>query len=82
MDGAVIGEKCVLSGSVIGKRVVLGKEVALKDCEVQDGMVLAEGVDGKGEKFLVGGFEEGDGGEGMEMYDNDDEEEEDEEDEE
>lgn len=81
MDGAVIGEKCVLSGSVIGKRVVLGKEVSLKDCEVQDGMVLAEGVDGKGEKFLVGGFEEGDGGEGMEMYDNDDEEE-DEEDEE
>lgn len=59
MDGAVIGDKCVLSGCVVGKRVVLGKAVELKDCEVQDGMVLAEGTVGKGEKFLVGGFEEG-----------------------
>lgn len=64
MDGAVIGDKCVLSGCVVGKRVVLGKEVVLKDCEVQDGMMLAEGVEGKGEKYLVGGFEEGEGGDG------------------
>lgn len=60
MDGAIVGEKCVLSGCVVGKRVVLGKSCELKDCEVQDGMLLGEGVQGKGEKFLVGGFEEGD----------------------
>lgn len=67
MDGAVVGEKCVLSGSVVGKRVVLGKGVSLKDCEVQDGMVIGDGVEGKGEKFLVGGFEEG-VEEGGDMY--------------
>lgn len=71
MDGAVVGDKCVLSGSVVGKRVVLGREVKLTDCEVQDGMVLGEGVVGKGEKYLVGGFEEG--GEGGEMYGDEDE---------
>lgn len=74
MDGAVVGEKCVLSGCVVGKRCVLGKEVTLKDCEVQDGMMINEGVDGKGEKFLVGGFEEG--GDGMDLGDDDEEEDE------
>lgn len=83
MDGAVVGEKCVLSGTVVGKRVVLGKGVSLKDCEVQDGMVINEGMEGKGEKFLVGGFEEGGefgaGEDGDEGEDDDGEDSEDEE---
>lgn len=82
MDGAVVGEKCVLSGTVVGKRVVLGKGVSLKDCEVQDGMVINEGMEGKGEKFLVGGFEEGGefgGGDGEEEDEDGEDEDEDEE---
>lgn len=74
-----MGEKCVLSGTVVGKRVVLGKGVVLKDCEVQDGMVVNEGVEGKGEKFLVGGFEEGGDGEFGGEDEEDDGEDEDEE---
>ena len=73
MDGAQIGEKAVISGSVIGKKAVIGKGSKLKDCEVQDGMVVGEGVDVKNEKFLVGGFEEGDD---FGEEDNDDEDEE------
>ena len=74
MDGAVVGEKAVLSGCVVGKRAVIGKGVRLTDCEVQDGMVVGEGTESKNEKFLVGGFEEGgeefgDGGNGDEEED-------------
>lgn len=63
MDGARIDENVVLSGCVIGKKAVLGKGCVLKDCEVQDGMVLRAGTEGKGEKYLIGGFEEGEDGE-------------------
>lgn len=73
MDGATIGEKCVVTGTVVGKKVKIGKGATLVGCEVQDGNVLGEGVEGKGEKYLVGGLE--DDAEGMEFDDNDGEEE-------
>jgi translation initiation factor eIF-2B subunit gamma len=73
MDGATVGEKCVLTRTVVGKKVKVGKNAVLTNCEVQDGNVLGEGVEGKGEKYLVGGLEDevdeegtgfGSGGEG------------------
>ena len=50
----------------------------MTNCEVQDGNVVAEGTEGKGEKYLVGGLEdemeEGDGfGDEMEDEEGDDE---------
>lgn len=63
MDGARIEDGVTLHGCVVGKKAVVGKGCVLRDCEVQDGMVLKAGVEGKGEKFLVGGFEEGEDGE-------------------
>lgn len=59
MDGAQIGDGVTLSGCVIGKKAKIGKGSVLKDCEVQDGMVISEGAEAKNEKFLIGGFEEG-----------------------
>ena len=84
MDGATIGEKCVLTGTVVGKKVKIGKGCGLMNCEVQDGHVLGDGVEGKGEKYLVGGledevddeegmgFDEGEGEEEMEVEGDDD----------
>lgn len=60
MDGATIGEGVELNGTVIGKKSKLGDKVKLTTCEVQDGNMVAESVQGKDEKFLVGGFEEDD----------------------
>ena len=54
----MIGERCVLSGCVVGKKCTIGKGSKLTDCEVQDGNVVADGTEGKGEKFLVGGLED------------------------
>jgi translation initiation factor eIF-2B subunit gamma len=69
MDGATIGERCVLTGTVVGKKANIGKGCTLTGCEVQDGNALGDGTDGKkGEKFLVGGLEdevEGDEGFGF-----------------
>jgi translation initiation factor eIF-2B subunit gamma len=63
MDGATIGDKCVLTGTVVGKKSKIGSKCALTGCEIQDGNVVAEGTEGKGEKYLVGGLEDemGDG---------------------
>ncbi|KIW70122.1 hypothetical protein PV04_02424 [Phialophora macrospora] len=75
MDGATIGDKCVLTGTVIGKKSKLGNKSSLTNCEVQDGNVVAEGTEGKGEKYLVGGLEdEMEEGEGL-GFDNDGEDE-------
>ncbi|RMZ88514.1 hypothetical protein DV736_g4255, partial [Chaetothyriales sp. CBS 134916] len=52
MDGSTIGDKCVLTGTVVGKKVKLGAKCVLTGCEVQDGNVLSEGVEGKGEIHL------------------------------
>ena len=62
-----MGEKAQLTGCVVGRRAVLGREVVLRECEVQGGFVVEEGVEGKGEKFMVfeGLDDEGEGeGEG------------------
>ena len=73
MDGAVIGEKCLLTDSIVGKKAVIGAGCDLRDCEVQDRMDVGvkredgtgDGDDGaveaKGEKFMIGGFDEDDG---------------------
>jgi len=67
MEGASVGEKCVLSGSVVGKKAILGNRISLQNCEVQDGNMVTDGAEWKNEKLLVGGledegeFEEGDG---------------------
>ena len=62
MDGAEIGEKAVLSGTVVGKKAKIAKGVKLTDCEVQDAMLVPEETEAKNEKFLVGGFEDGEDG--------------------
>ncbi len=76
MDGATIGEKTVLTGTLVGKKAKIGKGCGLVGCEVQDANVLGEGVEGKGEKYLVGGFEDEveDMKEGMEFEGEGDEE--------
>ena len=58
MDGSTIGEKTVLTGTVVGKKAKIGKGGSFVGCEVQDGNVLGEGVEGKGEKYMIGGFED------------------------
>ena len=79
MDGATVGEKCALTGTVVGKKAKIGKGSTLSSCEVQDGNVLGEGLEGKGEKYLVGGLEDDMEDEDGDMYgdgEEDDEEEE------
>jgi translation initiation factor eIF-2B subunit gamma len=68
MDGVVVGERCQLTGCVVGRRAQIGAESILKDCEVQEGNMIPEGSDAKGEKFMVfegldeeGDFADGDG---------------------
>lgn len=58
MDGVTIGDKCVLTNTVVGKKAKVGNKCSLTGCEVQDGNVVADGTEGKGEKYLVGGLED------------------------
>lgn len=58
MDGVTIGEKCVLTNTVVGKKAKVGSKSTLQNCEVQDGNVVAAGMEGKGEKYLIGGLED------------------------
>lgn len=53
MDGVSIGEKVVLQGCIIGRRSAVGKGAILKECEVQEGFVVDDGVEGMGEKYSV-----------------------------
>lgn len=53
MDGAVVEEKSVLQGCILGRRAVVGKGCQLRECEVQEGFRVEEGTEGKGEKFCV-----------------------------
>jgi translation initiation factor eIF-2B subunit gamma len=69
MDGATIGDKCVLTGTVVGKKSKIGNKCSLTNCEVQDGNVVGDGVEGKGEKYLVGGLEDEVGGDDELNYD-------------
>ena len=73
MDGVVVGEKVSLQGCIVGRRAVVGKGAQLRECEIQEGYVVDDGVEAKGEKMSVfegldedGGMlidEEGSGGE-------------------
>jgi len=72
MDGVTIGDKCVLTNTVIGKKAKIGNKASLTGCEVQDGNVVAEGTEGKNEKYLVGGLEDEMEGDDM-GFDEDDE---------
>jgi len=73
MDGVTIGEKCVLTNTVVGKKAKIGNKSTLQNCEVQDGNVVAAGMEGKGEKYLIGGLEdEVEGGDGDELGFDDD----------
>ena len=58
MDGVTIGEKCVLTNTVVGKKAKIGNKSTLQNCEVQDGNMVADGTEGKGEKYLIGGLED------------------------
>lgn len=58
MDGVTIGDKCVLTNTVVGKKAKIGNKSSLTGCEVQDGNVVADGTEGKNEKYLVGGLED------------------------
>ena len=53
MDGVQVGERAVLQGCIVGRRAVIGKNARLTDCEVQDGFVVADGLEAKGEKMSV-----------------------------
>lgn len=53
MDGAVVEEKAMLQGCILGRRAVVGKGCSLRECEVQEGFRVEEGTEGKGEKFCV-----------------------------
>jgi translation initiation factor eIF-2B subunit gamma len=60
MAGVTIGEKCVLTNTVVGKKSKIENKCSLVNCEVQDGNVVPEETEGKGEKYQVGGFEDDD----------------------
>jgi translation initiation factor eIF-2B subunit gamma len=53
MDGAVVGERCQLTGTIVGRRSKIGRETVMKDCEVQDGNVVPDETDAKNEKFMI-----------------------------
>jgi len=57
MEGAVVEEKAVLTGCVIGRRARIGREAELRDCSVQEGFVVPAKTASKGEIFA--GFDEG-----------------------
>lgn len=72
MDGVTIGDKCVLTNTVVGKKAKIGSKSTLQNCEVQDGNVVADGTEGKGEKYLIGGLEDDVEGEDEMGFDDDD----------
>lgn len=52
MDNTVVGEKCVLTGCVIGPGAEVGDRAVLRDVEVQGGFAVEEGVVVEGEKMM------------------------------
>ncbi|CAG7961123.1 unnamed protein product [Penicillium nalgiovense] len=52
LDGVVIGERCVLTGCIVGSLSHIGNDSVLKDCEVQEGNVVPEQTEAKNEKFM------------------------------
>lgn len=53
MDEVEVGEKCVLSGCVLGRRARVGNGAVLKDVEVQGGFIVEPGTEAKNEKMMV-----------------------------
>ena len=74
MDGAVIGEKCQLTGCILGRRCQIGKDSILRDCEVQEGIMVEAETDAKGEKFMKsdGLYDDGDLNEYTDMHEGQD----------
>lgn len=58
MDGAIIGDRCTLTDCVVGKKANVGTGSTLQRCEVQDENMIGDRIDGKDEKYLVGGLED------------------------
>ena len=53
MDGVVVGERCELTGCIIGRRAQIGQFSVLADCQVQEGNVIPDKTDAKGQNFMV-----------------------------
>ncbi|CAF9906584.1 MAG: hypothetical protein GOMPHAMPRED_004796 [Gomphillus americanus] len=53
MDGVVVGERCELTGCIIGRRAQIGQFSVLVDCQVQEGNIIPEKTDAKGQNFMV-----------------------------
>jgi translation initiation factor eIF-2B subunit gamma len=70
MDGAVIGERCQLTGCIVGRRSEIGRESSLMGCEVQDGNIVPEETDATNEKFMVFEGFDGDGEDGLDLDEN------------
>ncbi|MCJ1251972.1 hypothetical protein MMC30_009210 [Trapelia coarctata] len=68
MDGVTVGEKAQLVGCVVGRRAQVGNGCSLRECEVQEGNVVGEGVEARGETFMVFEGLEGGEGEGGDVY--------------
>ena len=46
MDGAAIGDRSVLNGTIVGKKAKIGKGCNLNNCEVQDAHLLNDHTGG------------------------------------
>lgn len=57
MEGAVVESGAVLNGCVLGRRCRVGKGCDLRDCFIQDGYAVSDGITSKGE--VLAGFDEG-----------------------
>ena len=65
MEGAVVEERCELTGCVVGRRARVGKGCTLVECEIQDANIVAAATDARGEKFMVfEGLEDAESGSG------------------
>lgn len=58
---AVVGEKAVVTGTIVGRHGKVGRDSVLKDCEVDNGFVVPDDTDAKAEKFMhFGGLDDED----------------------
>ncbi|KAJ5378497.1 eukaryotic translation initiation factor subunit eIF2B-gamma [Penicillium cosmopolitanum] len=56
---AVVGEKAVVTGTIVGRHSKIGRDSVLKDCEVDNGFVVPDDTDAKAEKFMhFGGLDD------------------------
>lgn len=52
LNNVVIGERCVLTGCVVGSYSYIGNDSVLRDCEVQEGNAVPGQTEAKNEKFM------------------------------